>query len=51
MEIVFQGVTVRRGERAILQDVSGVAHAGEVMAVMGPSGELVHVYVCMCRCV
>ena len=40
MDIVFEGVTVTQGERTILQDVNGVAHAGQVLAVMGPSGEL-----------
>lgn len=40
MEIVFRGVAVKKGERAILHDVGGVARPGELLAVMGPSGEI-----------
>ena len=39
MEILFRDITVKRGEREILRDVGGIAHAGQVLAVMGPSGE------------
>ncbi|XP_076471095.1 uncharacterized protein LOC143301001 isoform X2 [Babylonia areolata] len=37
-EITFEGITVARKERKILQDIWGVASPGEVLAVMGPSG-------------
>ncbi|XP_070204094.1 uncharacterized protein [Littorina saxatilis] len=38
MEFLFRDVNVHINGTQILQDVSGIANSGEVLAVMGPSG-------------
>ena len=40
MNIVFKDVSVTRGDKNILTDVYGAVLPGQIMAVMGPSGEL-----------
>lgn len=35
----FSNLGVKIGDREILQNVSGKVHPGEMLAVMGPSGE------------
>ena len=36
--LAAEAVTVRRGGRSILREVSVQAHAGEFIAVIGPNG-------------
>lgn len=38
LDIIFEGVTVAKGDRKILSDVYGAVLPGQFMAVMGPSG-------------
>nr|XP_006818006.1 PREDICTED: ABC transporter G family member 14-like [Saccoglossus kowalevskii] len=37
-DVVFRNISVNIKDKPILQNVSGVAKAGEVLAIMGPSG-------------
>lgn len=37
-EIVLDGVSLARGERTLMSGVSGTVSAGEILAVVGPSG-------------
>ena len=39
MELVFRDVCVKVDKRLILNNVSGLARSGELLAVMGPSGK------------
>ncbi len=39
MDLQFRGVGASLGGRQILQDVSGVVRRGEMLAIMGASGE------------
>ena len=39
MELVFLDVCVKVDKKLILNDVSGLARSGELLAVMGPSGK------------
>lgn len=39
MELVFQDVCVKVDKKLILNNVSGLARSGELLAVMGPSGK------------
>ncbi|XP_046546159.1 ABC transporter G family member 21-like [Haliotis rubra] len=38
LELVFRNINYRVGDKHILQDISGIAQAGQLLAVMGPSG-------------
>lgn len=40
-ELVFEGITVSIGEKIILQNVSGTAQSGKLLAIMGQSGSLI----------
>lgn len=37
-ELVFEGITVSIGDKIILQNVTGMAQSGRLLAIMGPSG-------------
>ena len=39
MDLVFKNICVTIGDKTILKDVSGLACPGEILAVMGPSGQ------------
>ena len=38
VSVVFHGITVKTGDKVLLDDVSGAFGAGRVAAIMGPSG-------------
>lgn len=38
MHLVFTNISVKRGEKFLLKNVSGEVRPGEVLALMGPSG-------------
>lgn len=40
-ELVFEGITVSIGEKIILQNVSGMAQSGKLLAIMGQSGSFI----------
>lgn len=40
-ELVFEGITVSIGDKIILQNVSGMAQSGKLLAIMGQSGSLI----------
>jgi ABC-type transporter Mla maintaining outer membrane lipid asymmetry ATPase subunit MlaF len=48
MELVFKHVNVEVDKKLILNNLSGLASPGELLAIMGPSGEthtvLLHVH-------
>ena len=44
-ELVFEGVNVSINKRDILRDVAGRALPGEMLAVMGPSGESGNIHI------
>ena len=46
----FNGVSVDIQDKRILWDVSGRAEKGEILAIMGPSGECVCVIECVPTC-
>jgi hypothetical protein len=41
VQLRWSGLTFEVGAKKILDDVSGIVEGGEMLAVMGPSGELV----------
>lgn len=40
-ELVFEGISVSIGEKIILQNVSGTAQSGKLLAIMGQSGSFI----------
>lgn len=38
-ELTFKNVVIKAQEKEILKKVSGLAHPGEMLAIMGPSGK------------
>lgn len=40
LELIFTNVTMYVEKRRVLHDISGIVKPGQLLAVMGPSGEL-----------
>ena len=38
-ELIFKGIRVTIDKKPVLEDVNGVALPGEMLAIMGPSGD------------
>ena len=47
--LVFKGVYVTLAKNEILKDVSGVARRGQILAIMGPSGQYIQCFVSLKR--
>ena len=41
-ELTFKDICIEIEKKEILKNINGLAHPGEMLAVMGPSGELIY---------